>query len=165
VNVKKTIHQVWRDEAAQLIGGLTRIVRDVGLAEDLAQDAFLAALTTWPNTGIPDNPGAWLMTTAKNRALTSLKRSKVGERASEAISHELQSHVPLPELEAALEAKMDGDLNDDVLRLMFAACHPVLSQEARVTLTLKLIAGLSNDEIARSFLSTEPTIQQRVVRA
>ncbi|MFT3837697.1 MAG: RNA polymerase sigma factor [Myxococcaceae bacterium] len=165
MSVKKTITQVWRSEAASLIGGLARIVRDVGLAEDLAQDAFLIALTTWPRTGIPDNPGGWLMATAKNRALNALKRSRLGEQAAGQLSRELDTHVPLPELEAALEAQVDRDVNDEVLRLMFIACHPVLSQEARVTLTLKLLAGLSNDEIARAFLSTETTIQQRVVRA
>jgi RNA polymerase sigma factor (sigma-70 family) len=165
VSVKKTITQVWKSEAASLIGGLARIVRDVGLAEDLAQDAFLAALTTWPRTGTPDNPGAWLMATAKNRALNALKKAKVGEQTGEQLAHELPSHLALPELEAALEAQLDRDLNDEVLRLMFIACHPVLSQEARVTLVLKLLGGLSNGEIARAFLSTETTIQQRVVRA
>jgi RNA polymerase sigma-70 factor (ECF subfamily) len=159
------IHRVWKAEAARVIGGLARIVKDVALAEDLAQEALLAALQEWPRTGVPERPGAWLMTTAKNRALNALKRSRMTERAGEAIGHELQTHRPLPEVEAALVARVDDDIGDDVLRLLFVACHPLLSQEARVTLTLRMVGGLSTEEIARAFLTPSTTIAQRVVRA
>ena len=140
-------------------------MRDVALAEDLAQEALVAALEEWPRTGIPGRPGAWLMTTARNRALNALQRSRMTERAGETIEREAEARGPRPELEAALVERMDQDLPDDVLRLLFTACHPVLSQEARVTLTLRMIGGLSTSEIARAFLSSEPTIAQRVVRA
>src|SRR5215813_2712154 len=148
------IQRVWKEEAARVIGGLARIVRDVGLAEDLAQDALVAALQEWPRSGVPDRPGAWLMTTARNRALNSLKRGRMAERSGEALGHEIESHLSLAKLESALEARMDDDVKDDVLRLLFAACHPLLSSEARVALTLRMIGGLSTAEIARAFLTT-----------
>src|SRR5437868_6428225 len=136
------------------------MVRDVGRAEELAQDALLVALQRWPEQGIPDNPAAWLMTTAKNRALDELRRTKLIERKHEEIGREMDEQ-DLPDLDAAL----DDDIGDDLLRLMFTACHPVLSTESRVALTLRLIAGLTTDEIARAFLVPEPTVAQRIVRA
>jgi len=148
-----------------VIGGLARLVKDVALAEDLAQEALLAALEEWPRSGVPHNPGAWLTTTARNRALNALKRARMAERAGEAIGPELRTQRSLGELEAALVANVDDDLGDDVLRLLFVACHPLLSQEARVTLTLRLVGGLSTEEIARAFLTSEPTVAQRIVRA
>jgi len=159
------IHRVWKAEAARVIGGLARLVKDVALAEDLAQEALLAALEEWPRSGVPQNPGAWLTTTARNRALNALKRARMAERAGEAIGPELRTQRSLGELEAALVANVDDDLGDDVLRLLFVACHPLLSQEARVTLTLRLVGGLSTEEIARAFLTSEPTVAQRIVRA
>ena len=163
-----TVARVWKQEAARVIGHLARIVHDVSLAEELAQDALVAALEQWPRSGLPDKPGAWLMTTAKNRALNSLRHAKVAARTSssmELLGHQLETHVSLSELEAALEDRMDHAVSDDVLRLLFAACHPVLSQQARVALTLRMLGGLTTDEIARAFLVTEPTIAQRIVRA
>jgi len=160
---RRAIASVWKREAARVIGRLSRILRDPSLAEDFAQEALLAALDHWPVSGIPANPGAWLMTTAKNRALNSLRRSKfaVPLEREDIDTH----HVSLEEVEASIEARMDDDVDDDVLRLLFTACHPLLSRESRVALTLRMIGGLTTEEIARAFLSTEPTIAQRVVRA
>jgi RNA polymerase sigma-70 factor (ECF subfamily) len=159
------ITTVWKMESARVVGMLVRIVRDVGLAEELAQDALVAALEEWPRSGVPDRPGAWLMTTAKNRALNAIRHTRVANRVRDAIANETEAHVPREQLEAALEAGMDDDIADDVLRLVFIACHPVLSQEARVALTLRLLGGLSTAEIARAFLAGEPAISQRIVRA
>ena len=156
----RTIDAVWRIESPRLIAGLARIVRDVGLAEDLAQDALVAALEQWPESGIPDNPGAWLMATAKHRAVDLLRRGKRLERKHEELGREVDREMS-PDLDAAL----DDDVGDDLLRLVFTACHPVLSMEARVALTLRLLGGLTTGEIARAFLVPEPTIAQRIVRA
>jgi RNA polymerase sigma factor (sigma-70 family) len=155
---RKAIEAVWRIESARLIGGLVRLTRDVGAAEDLAQEALVIALERWPATGIPDNPGAWLMATAKNRAIDQLRRAQMHERKHDAFDAETAT---VPDLEAAL----DAEVGDDLLRLVLIACHPVLSTEARVALTLRLVGGLSTDEIARAFLQPEPTIAQRIVRA
>ena len=159
----RAIDAVWRIESAKLIAGLTRIVRDVGIAEDLAQDALLAALEKWPETGIPDNPGAWLMGTAKHRAIDILRRNQLLERKHEQLGHELEARqeAAVPDLDEAI----DDHVGDDLLRLMFIACHPVLTMEARVALTLRLLGGLTTVEIARAFLVPEPTIAQRIVRA
>jgi RNA polymerase sigma factor (sigma-70 family) len=159
----QAIDAVWRIESAKLIAGLTRIVRDVGLAEDLAQDALVAALEQWPGSGVPDNPGAWLMATAKHRGIDHLRRGTLLDRKHEQIARELEAEQEraVPDLEAAL----DDHVGDDLLRLVFIACHPVLSTEARVALTLRLLGGLTTDEIARAFLVGEPTIAQRIVRA
>ena len=159
----RTIDAVWRIESARLIAGLARIVRDVGLAEELAQDALVVALEKWPEAGVPDNPGAWLMATAKNRALDRLRRGKLAERKHQEIGRELEARQGLAAAE--LVAAIDDDIGDDLLRLMFTACHPVLSTEARVALTLRLLGGLTTEEIARAFLVPEPTIAQRIVRA
>src|SRR5437764_7225538 len=156
----QAIDAVWRIEQAKLIAGLARIVRDVGRAEELAQDALLVALQRWPAQGIPDNPAAWLMTTAKNRALDELRRAKLIARKHEELGREIDE-TDAPDLSAAL----DDDIGDDLLRLIFTACHPVLSTEARLALTLRLIGGLTTDEIARAFLVPEPTVAQRIVRA
>lgn len=157
----RAIDAVWRIESPRIIGGLTRIVRDVGVAEELAHDALVAALEQWPNDGIPRNPGAWLMATAKHRALDLLRRHKLLERKHEELGYELEAARAAPDLDAAL----DDDVGDDLLRLVFISCHPVLSTEARVALTLRLLGGLTTDEIARAFLVAEPTIAQRIVRA
>jgi RNA polymerase sigma-70 factor, ECF subfamily len=159
----RIIDAVWRIESPRLIAGLARIVRDVGLAEELAQDALVAALERWPKVGIPDNPGAWLMTTAKRRAIDELRRRKLLDRKHEELGHaiELEREVGTPDLEAAI----DDDIGDDLLRLVFTSCHPLLSTEARVALTLRLLGGLTTEEIARAFLAPEPTIAQRIVRA
>jgi RNA polymerase sigma factor (sigma-70 family) len=159
----RAIDAVWRIESPRLIAGLARIVRDVGLAEELAQDALVTALDRWPQSGIPDNPGAWLMAAAKHRAIDSLRRTKLLERKHEELGRELEveQETAGPDLDAAL----DDDIGDDLLRLIFTSCHPVLSPEARLALTLRLIGGLTTDEIARAFLSSEPTIAQRIVRA
>src|SRR5437660_1561137 len=158
----RAIDAVWRIESPRLIAGLTRIVRDVGVAEDLAQDALVAALEQWPKSGVPDNPGAWLMATAKHRAIDRLRRSQLLERKHEELGRELEvKEMTVPDLEGAL----DDNVGDDLLRLMFISCHPVLSTEARVALTLRLLGGLTTDEIARAFLVPEPTIAQRIVRA
>lgn len=162
-DVHRAIEAVWRIESARLIAGLARLVRDVGLAEDLAQDALVAALEQWPESGVPDNPGAWLMATAKHRAIDRLRRDKVLERKHEALGHELEAQQESPEPELA--GAIDDDIGDDLLRLMFTACHPVLSTEARVALTLRLLGGLTTPEIARAFLVPEATIAQRIVRA
>ena len=159
----RTIDAVWRIESARLIAGLARIVRDVGLAEELAQDALVTALEKWPETGIPDNPGAWLMATAKHRALDHFRRAKLLERKHEELGRELKSQQ-----EAAVadfEFSEQGDIEDDLLRLVFVSCHPVLSTDARVALTLRLLGGLTTTEIARAYLVPEPTIAQRIVRA
>jgi RNA polymerase sigma factor (sigma-70 family) len=158
---------IWRNESGVVIAKLTRMLRDVGLAEELAQDALVAALEHWPHAGIPDNPGAWLMTTAKNRALDRLRQQTMQARKHEAIGQELealQTHV-VPDFVDDLDAARADDIGDDLLRLIFIACHPVLSTEARVALTLRLLGGLSTGEIARAFLVGEPTIAQRIVRA
>ena len=159
----RAIDAVWRIESARLIAGLTRIVRDVGLAEDLAHDALVAALEQWPGSGIPRNPGAWLMAAAKHRAIDHWRRSKLLERKHEELGYELEAEreQASPDLDAAL----DDDVGDDLLRLVFTACHPVLSAEARVALTLRLLGGLTTEEIARAFLVSEPTVAQRIVRA
>ncbi len=159
------ITAVWKTEAARVVAVLTRIVRDVGVAEELAQDAFVAALTEWPRTGVPDRPGAWLMTTAKNRALNALKRTDLIDRKHDTIAHEIDTCLRPEDIEAALAATLDGDISDDMLRVMFTACHPVLTPDARVALTLKLVGGLSTAEIARAFLVAESAIAQRIVRA
>jgi RNA polymerase sigma-70 factor, ECF subfamily len=159
----RTIEAVWRIESARLIAGLARIVRDVGVAEELAQDALVAALEQWPESGVPHNPGAWLMATAKHRAIDMVRRNKRLERKREEIGRELKSEQEsaAPDLDTAL----DDDVGDDLLRLVFTACHPVLSTEARVALTLRLLGGLTTEEIARAFLVSEPTVAQRIVRA
>ncbi|HKH90735.1 MAG TPA: sigma-70 family RNA polymerase sigma factor, partial [Gemmatimonadaceae bacterium] len=159
----RVIEAVWRMESAKLIAGLARIVHDVGLAEDLAQDALLAALERWPQQGVPDNPGAWLMATAKHRSIDQLRRRAMLERKHDQLGYELeaQQEAAVPDLDAAI----DDHVGDDLLRLMFTACHPVLSTEARVALTLRLLGGLTTDEIARAFLAPEATIAQRIVRA
>ncbi|UOF15293.1 RNA polymerase sigma factor [Lysobacter capsici] len=159
----KAIDAVWRIESAKLIAGLTRMVRDVGLAEELAQDALVVALEKWPESGVPDNPGAWLMQTAKNRAIDRLRRKKLLDRKHEEIGREIEASQD--EVEDAFFDKLDDDIGDDLLRLVFISCHPVLSTEARLALTLRLLGGLTTDEIARAFLASEPTIAQRIVRA
>jgi RNA polymerase sigma-70 factor (ECF subfamily) len=158
----RAIDAVWRIESARVIAGVARLVRDVGLAEELAQDALVSALEHWPETGVPANPGAWLMATAKNRAIDRLRRARLIERKHEELGHApTASHDLAPELEAAL----DGEPGDDLLRLIFTSCHPVLSPEGRVALTLRLLGGLTTAEIARAFVVPEPTIAQRIVRA
>jgi RNA polymerase sigma factor (sigma-70 family) len=162
-DVHRTIDAVWRIESARLIAGLTRLMRDVGLAEELAQDALVAALEQWPRVGIPDNPGAWLMATAKHRAIDQLRRRRMLTRKHEALGHELEMEQQYDGGMPA--ADTDDVVGDDLLRLMFIACHPLLSTEGRTALTLKLLAGLTTTEIARAFLVPEPTIAQRIVRA
>ena len=157
------IDAVWRIESARLIAGLARIVGDVGLAEDLAQDALVAALEQWPESGVPDNPGAWLMATAKHRAIDHLRRSKMQGRKHEHLGRELDERQASPE--PALAEAIDDQVGDDLLSLIFTTCHPVLTTEARVALTLRLLGGLTTDEIARAFLVPKATIQQRIVRA
>jgi RNA polymerase sigma-70 factor, ECF subfamily len=157
------IDAVWRIESPRLIAGLVRMVRDVGLAEDLAQDALVAALEQWGDSGVPRNPGAWLMATAKRRAIDSLRRNSMLERKHEQIGHEMSSR-PDSVAEEAAEA-LDDHIGDDMLRLVFMTCHPALSTESRLALTLRLLGGLTTDEIARAFLVPEPTIAQRIVRA
>ena len=155
VETHRAIETVWRIESAKLIGALTRLVRDVGLAEDLAQDALVIALERWPETGIPTNPGAWLMQTARHRAIDRIRRNALAERTYAQLGRELESQT----------SDSEFDAGDDVLRLMFTVCHPVLSIEARVAITLRLLGGLTTEEIARAFLAPEPTIAQRIVRA
>ena len=158
----RAIEAVWRIESAKLIAGLARVVRDIGLAEELAQDALVAALEQWPESGIPENPGAWLMAAAKHRAIDLLRRRTMLERKHEQLGRELEARErAAPKSGAAL----DDPIGDDLLRLIFTACHPVLSTEARVALTLRLLGGLMTGEIARAFLVPEPTIAQRIVRA
>jgi RNA polymerase sigma factor (sigma-70 family) len=157
----RAIDAVWRIESARLIAGLTRIVRDVGLAEDLAQDALVAALEQWPAAGIPDKPGAWLMTTAKHRAIDRIRREQMAEKKHQELGFDLAQRLEAPDYDSSL----DDPIGDDLLRLIFIACHPVLSTDARVALTLRLLGGLTTAEIARAFLSPEATIAQRIVRA
>jgi RNA polymerase sigma factor (sigma-70 family) len=158
----RAIEAVWRIESARVIAGLTRIVRDVGVAEELAQDALVAALEKWPESGIPENPGAWLMATGKHRAIDFLRRGTLIDEKHEHLGREMaEREMQVPDLAVA----MDDNIGDDMLRLVFIACHPVLSTEARVALTLRLLGGLTTDEIARAYLSSEPTIAQRIVRA
>ncbi len=160
----REIDAVWRIESPRLIAGLARIVRDVGVAEDLAQDALVAALEQWPQSGVPENPGAWLMAAAKHRAIDYFRRNQRLERKHEEIGRELeQKEAAVPDFDTALDD--DDPIGDDLLRLVFTACHPVLTTEARVALTLRLLGGLTTDEIARAFLVPEPTIAQRIVRA
>src|SRR5262245_39383488 len=158
---RRTIDAIWRMESARVIAGLARIVRDVGVAEELAQDALVAALSQWPESGIPDNPGAWLMGTAKHRAIDLLRRGDRVDKKPAELGRELEVTNEAPDLDAAL----DDPVGDDLLRLMLIACHPVLSTEARAALTLRLLGGLTTTEIARAFLVPEPTIAQRIVRA
>jgi RNA polymerase sigma factor (sigma-70 family) len=161
-DIHRAIDAVWRIESPRLIAGLTRIVRDVGLAEDLAQDALVAALEQWPESGMPDNPGAWLMTIAKHRAIDLFRRNTRLDRKHEELGRELAAkEMAVPDFDSAL----DDDVGDDLLRLVFISCHPVLSTEAQVALTLRLLGGLTTEEIARAFLVPEPTIAQRIVRA
>ncbi|HSZ54495.1 MAG TPA: RNA polymerase sigma factor [Tepidisphaeraceae bacterium] len=162
-DIHRSLDAVWRIESPRLIAGLARIVRDVGLAEELAQDAFVAALEQWPDSGVPDNPGAWLMATAKHRAIDLVRRNKRIERKHEEIGRERESRQSSPDI--ALDAALDNDVSDDLLRLIFTACHPVLATESRVALTLRLLGGLKTEEIARAFLVPEPTVAQRIVRA
>jgi len=163
----RAIEAVWRIESAKVVAGVARLVRDVGLAEEFAQDALVAALEHWPAEGVPDNPGAWLMTTAKHRALDRLRQDALHARKHEELGADLaalEAHV-VPDFVDALGAAREDDIGDDLLRLVFTACHPVLSPDARVALTLRLLGGLTTDEIARAFLQPEPTIAQRIVRA
>ena len=162
-DAERAIHAVFRIESPRLIAGLVRMVRDVGLAEELAQDALVTALERWPESGVPDNPGAWLMAIAKRRGIDELRRNKRWQRKQDAVGHDIEARAEFsaPDLEAAI----DDDVGDDLLRLVFTACHPILSTEARVALTLRLLGGLTTDEIARAFLVPEPTIAQRIVRA
>jgi RNA polymerase sigma factor (sigma-70 family) len=163
IDTHRAIDAVWRIESARLIAGLARIVRDVGLAEELAQDALVVALERWPESGVPDNPGAWLMATAKHRAIDRLRRSKRLERKHEELGRDLEARQALAV--ADFEAAIDDDIGDDLLRLMFTACHPILSTEARAALTLRMLGGLTTEEIARAFLVPEATVAQRIVRA
>ena len=167
IQVDRTIDAVWRIESARLIAGLTRIVRDIGIAEELAQDALVAALEQWPESGVPQNPGAWLMAAAKHRAIDLLRRNTRLERKHEELARELeeQQQRSFADLATVLAAAADDYIQDDLLRLIFVSCHPVLSPEARVALTLRLLGGLTTTEIARAFLVPEPTIAQRIVRA
>jgi RNA polymerase sigma-70 factor (ECF subfamily) len=162
---QSAIRAVWSIESAKLIAGITRITRDLAVAEELAQDALLAALEQWPESGVPDNPGAWLMATAKNRAINHLRRGKLLERKHEELGHELAARSDERRAATDPDVVFDEDVGDDVLRLVFIACHPVLSTEARVTLTLRLLGGLTTAEIARAFIVSEATIAQRIVRA
>ncbi|MDC0719022.1 RNA polymerase sigma factor [Nannocystis bainbridge] len=159
----RAIHAVWRLESARLIAGLTRYVRDLGIAEELAQDALVAALEQWPSAGVPNNPGAWLMTAAKHRAIDHLRRVERHGRKHVELGHVLDVQQDAPA--AVLDAALDDDVGDDLLRLVFTSCHPALSSEARVALTLRLLGGLTTQEIARAYLVPEPTIAQRIVRA
>jgi RNA polymerase sigma factor (sigma-70 family) len=160
---RETIEAVWRIESARLLGGLVRVVRDLSLAEDLAQEALLTALERWPHTGVPNNPGAWLMATAKNRAIDQLRRRRMLDRTHESIQSDAATGASTDRPE--IEMDIDEDVDDELLRLVLIACHPVLSKEARVALTLRLLGGLTTDEIARAFLVPETTIAQRIVRA
>jgi RNA polymerase sigma-70 factor, ECF subfamily len=162
IDIHGSIDAVWRIESPKLTASLTRIVRDIGLAEDLAQDALVAALEQWPKSGVPENPGAWLMATAKHRAIDHFRRNTLLDRKHEELGREVaEQEMKVPDLNAAL----DDNVGDDLLRLVFIACHPVLSTEAQVALTLRLLGGLTTDEIARAFLVPEPTMAQRIVRA
>ena len=159
----RAIDAVWRIESARIIAGLARIVRDVGIAEELAQDALVAALEQWPASGVPDNPGAWLMATAKHRAIDHFRRNKRLERKHEELGREVEAEQEMAVRN--LEAAIDDNVGDDLLRLVFISCHPILTPEARVALTLRLLGGLTTDEIARAFLVSEATVAQRIVRA
>ena len=160
--LRRTIDALWRMESPRLIASLTRMLRDVGLAEDMAQEALVAALEHWPRDGVPDNPAAWLMTTARRRAIDRLRQRQLHHDRHKALAYELeQADMPAPDS----DARREDDIGDDLLRLLFIACHPVLPTEARVALTLRLLGGLSTDEIARAFLQSEATIAQRIVRA
>jgi RNA polymerase sigma factor (sigma-70 family) len=159
----RAIEAVWRIESSKLIAGLARIVRDVGVAEDLAQDALVAALQQWPQSGVPDNPGAWLMAAAKHRAIDFFRRNQLLERKHGELGREIE--VRVGSTVRNLDAAIDDDIGDDLLRLVFVSCHPILSTEARVALTLRLLGGLTTEEIARAFLASEPAIAQRIVRA
>jgi RNA polymerase sigma factor (sigma-70 family) len=158
----RTIEAVWRIESARVIAGLTRLTRDVGLAEDLAQEALVAALEQWPQSGVPDNPAAWLTATAKRRAIDLFRRNAVAGRKHEELARELEA---LEQTSPDLDSTLDNTIGDDLLRLVFIACHPILPTESRAALTLRLLGGLTTDEIARAFLTPEPTIAQRIVRA
>ncbi len=160
---QRAVEAIWRIESAKIIATLARIVRDVGLAEELAQDAFVVALERWPETGIPEKPGAWLTATAKHIAIDRLRRHKLAERKHEELGRDLEARGELTTED--FEGDVEEDISDDLLRLMFTACHPVLGFEARVALTLRLLGGLTTDEIARAFLTPEPTVAQRIVRA
>jgi RNA polymerase sigma factor (sigma-70 family) len=164
---QRAIDAVWRIESAKIVAGAARITHDLGLAEEAAQDALVSALEHWPRHGVPDNPGAWLMTAAKRRALDRIRHDKLADGKHEQIAHELDALQALvvPDFVDALDAARSDDIGDDLLRLVFTACHPILSTEARVALTLKLLAGLTTGEIARAYLTSEPTIAQRIVRA
>jgi RNA polymerase sigma-70 factor (ECF subfamily) len=162
---QSAVRAVWSIESAKLIAGITRITRDLAVAEELAQDALLAALEQWPESGVPDNPGGWLMATAKNRAINHLRRGKLLERKHEELGHELAARSDERRAAADPDVSFDEDVGDDVLRLVFIACHPILSTEARVALTLRLLGGLTTEEIARAFIVSEATIAQRIVRA
>ncbi len=161
-DVRRAVEAVWRIEAPRLISGIARIVRDVGLAEDLAQEALVAALQQWPQAGVPDNPGAWLMTTAKRRGIDRLRRAEVHRRKTAELGREVELHS---QKAADREAAVDDPFDDDLLRLVFTACHPVLSTDARVALTLRLVGGMTTEEIARAYLVSESTVGQRIVRA
>jgi len=161
-DVNRTVEAVWRIESARLIAGIARVVRDVGLAEDLAQEALVAALEQWPESGVPDNPGAWLMATAKHRAIDRLRRAEVHQRKTEELASDAELRAPET---GDLAAAVDDPFDDDLLRLIFTACHPVLSTDARVALTLRLLCGLTTSEIARAYLASESTVAQRIVRA
>jgi RNA polymerase sigma factor (sigma-70 family) len=163
IDTRGAIDGVWRIESARLIAALARIVRDLGVAEELAQDALVAALEQWPESGVPRNPGAWLMGVAKHRAIDHLRRNPLLARKPEELGRHLEHRQRRAVNE--MEAAVDDEVGDDMLRLIFTACHPILSAEARVALTLRLLGGLTTDEIARAFLVTEPTIAQRIVRA
>jgi len=162
-DIHRTIDAVWRIESARLIAGLARMVGDVGQAEDLAQDALVAALERWPEAGVPQNPGAWLMATAKRRALDTLRRGKMLERKHQMLAYELDDRAETAE--KSLDDQLDDHVGDDLLRLIFVCCHPVLATEARIALTLRLLGGLTTEEIARAFLVPTPTVAQRIVRA
>ena len=158
----RTIEAVWRIESARVIAGLTRLTRDIGLAEDLAQEALVAALEQWPESGVPDNPAAWLTATAKRRAIDLFRRNAVAARKHEELARELEA---LEQTSPDLDSTLDNTISDDLLRLVFISCHPILSTESRGALTLRLLGGLTTAEIARAFLTPEPTIAQRIVRA
>jgi len=162
-DIHRSIDAIWRIESARLIAGLARVVHDVGAAEDLAQDALVAALEQWPHTGIPQNPGAWLMTVGKRRAIDSIRRNAMAERKQELLARDMEIRQELSEPD--LDTGMDDSVGDDLLRLVFISCHTILSTEARVALTLRLLGGLTTEEIAHAFLTPEPTVAQRIVRA
>ena len=161
-DVTRTVEAVWRIESARLIAGIARLVRDVALAEDLAQEALVAALEQWPESGVPDNPGAWLMATAKHRGIDRLRRAEVHQRKTEELGRDAELRSPADD---DFAAAADDPFDDDLLRLIFTACHPVLSTDARVALTLRLLCGLTTREIARAYLASESAVAQRIVRA